>query len=216
VPDVHGFLTGIRRNLKPGAVGLVEVPSLEKALLDRRFYDFFPDHVNYFSVRTLRLALETNGFEVLELRQDMFDEYLTAYVRRFEHPALDEIAATVHSLGDDLRQYIADCHAAGLKVAVWGAGGKGLSVMASASIANVDLLVDSDPVKQGLVTPVTHLHVASPSALAHHGIGAVIITAMAYKNEILRNLREDLSFRGEIVVLGHRLERIPPVTTSPS
>lgn len=41
VPDIHGFLTGIRLNLKPGAVGLIEVPSLEKALSDRRFYDFF-------------------------------------------------------------------------------------------------------------------------------------------------------------------------------
>jgi SAM-dependent methyltransferase len=210
VPDIHGFLTGIRRNLKPGAVGLVEVPSLEKALKDRRFYDFFPDHVNYFSVRTLRLALETNGFNVLEVRHDMFDEYIIAYVRRFEHPVLDEIAATVSSLGDDLRRYVADCHSAGRKVAIWGAGGKGLSVMASAGISEVDLLVDSDPIKQGLVTPVTHLHVEPPEAIAQHNIDAVIVTAMAYKNEILRTLREDLGFRGEIVVLGHNLERIAP------
>jgi SAM-dependent methyltransferase len=214
VPDIHGFLTGIRRNLKPGAAGLVEVPSLEKALADRRFYDFFPDHVNYFSARTLRLALETNGFEVLEVRQDMFDEYIVAYVRRFEHPALDDIAATVHLLGDDLRRYVADCHAASRKVAIWGAGGKGLSVMASAGISDVDLLVDSDPVKQGLVAPVTHLRVEPPQALARHGIDAVIVTARAYKNEILRTLREDLGFRGEIAVLGHRLERFAPATSA--
>lgn len=213
VPDIHGFLTGIRRNLKPGAAGLVEVPSLEKALADRRFYDFFPDHVNYFSSRTLRLALEMNGFEVLKVRHDMFDEYIVAYVRRFEHPSLDEIAATVHSLGDELRRYVADCHAKGRKVAIWGAGGKGLSVMASAGIADVDLLVDSDPVKQGLVAPVTHLRVESPDALARHGIDAVIVTAMAYKNEILRNLRDDLGFRGEIAVLGHRLEQVAPATS---
>ena len=31
VPDINGFLAGIRRNLKPGAPGLVEVPSLDKA-----------------------------------------------------------------------------------------------------------------------------------------------------------------------------------------
>lgn len=213
VPDIHGFLTGIRRNLKPGAAGLVEVPSLEKALADRRFYDFFPDHVNYFSSRTLRLALEMHGFEVLEVRHDMFDEYIVAYVRRFEHPSLDSIAATVHSLGDDLRRYVADCHASGRKVAIWGAGGKGLSVMASAGIADVDLLVDSDPVKQGMLAPVTHLRVEPPEALARHGIDAVIVTAMAYKNEILRNLREDLGFRGEVAVLGHRLERVAPATS---
>ncbi|NWO96054.1 class I SAM-dependent methyltransferase, partial [Escherichia coli] len=32
VPDINDFLIGIRRNLKPGAYGLIEVPSLEKAL----------------------------------------------------------------------------------------------------------------------------------------------------------------------------------------
>jgi SAM-dependent methyltransferase len=214
VPDIHGFLTGIRRNLKAGAAGLVEVPSLEKTLADRRFYDFFPDHVNYFSARTLRVALETNGFEVLEVRQEMFDEYIVAYVRRFDPPPLDDIASTVHSLGDDLRRYVVDCHATGRKVAVWGAGGKGLSVMASADIADVDLLVDSDPVKQGMLTPVTHLRVEAPQALARHGIDAVIVTAMAYKNEILRTLREDLGFRGEITVLGHRLERVAPAIST--
>ncbi|WP_163540404.1 methyltransferase domain-containing protein, partial [Klebsiella pneumoniae] len=52
VPDINDFLIGIRRNLKPGAYGLIEVPSLEKALEDRRFYDFFPDHLNYFSLET--------------------------------------------------------------------------------------------------------------------------------------------------------------------
>jgi hypothetical protein len=36
---------------------------------------------------------------------------------------------------------------------------------------------------------------------------------MAYKNEILRNLREDLGFRGEVAVLGHRLERVAPATS---
>ena len=207
VPDIHGFLTGIRRNLKPNAVGLVEVPSLEKALADRRFYDFFPDHVNYFSARTLRLALELNGFEVLEVRQDMYDEYIVAYVRRFEHPSLLDIASTVHSLGNDLRTYIDECRALGRKVAMWGAGGKGLSLMASAGISDVDLLVDSDPVKQGLFAPITHLRVEPPEALTQQDIYTVIVTAMAYKNEILQSLREELKFRGEIVFLGHSLER---------
>ena len=82
VPDIHDFLAGINANLEVGAVGLVEVPSLEKALQDRRYYDFFPDHVNYFSSRTLRIALELNGFEVVDVVHDMFDEYITATVMR--------------------------------------------------------------------------------------------------------------------------------------
>jgi SAM-dependent methyltransferase len=206
VPDINGFLTGIRRNLKPGAAGLVEVPSLDKALADRRYYDFFPDHVNYFSARTLRLALEMNGFEVLDVHHDMFDEYVVACVREAAHPDLADIAATVDTLGRELRDFIEGHRARGEKVAVWGAGGKGLVALAAAGIVDVDLLVDSDPNKLGLLTPVTHLEVRSPEALRDAGCAAIIVTAMAYKAEITRTLIEDLGFQGRIAYLGHHLD----------
>jgi SAM-dependent methyltransferase len=75
VDNIAEFLTGIRENLQPGAVGIIEVPRLEKALEDRRFYDFFPDHVNYFSLDTLSTTVSLHGFEVLESRPTMNDEY---------------------------------------------------------------------------------------------------------------------------------------------
>lgn len=208
VPDIHDVLAGIRRNLKPGAIGLVEVPSLEKAISDARFYDFFSDHVNYFSFATLRLALSMHGFDVLDVRQEMFDEYDTAIVRYVPVPSLSGIQRTVDTLGQQLRNFVADQRAAGRKVAIWGAGGKGLSVLASAGITDVDLLVDSDPNKQGLFTPVSHLRVQAPSTLPVSDIGAVVITALAYRHEVERSLREALGFRGVIALLGQQLEVI--------
>ncbi|WP_239489505.1 class I SAM-dependent methyltransferase [Luteitalea sp. TBR-22] len=206
VPDIHGVLAGIRRNLRPGAVGLIEVPSLEKALADARFYDFFSDHVNYFSFATLRLAAEMHGFEVLEVRQDMHDEYDTAIVRHVAAADLSGVQRAVNDLAGQLRAFITAQRAAGRAVAIWGAGGKGLSVLASSGISDVDLLVDSDPNKHGFYTPVSHLLVEPPSVLASRGIGAVVVTAMAYRAEVLRTLREDLGFRGVVALLGEQLE----------
>jgi SAM-dependent methyltransferase len=213
VADIHGFLAGIRRNLKPDAVGLVEVPSLDKLLADCRYYDFFPDHVNYFSARTLRLALEMNGFEVMEVRHDMFDEYVVAYLRNRALPDLADVAGTATTLGEELREFIRGIQSRGEKVAVWGAGGKGLASLAAGGIAQVDLLVDSDRNKQGLFTPVTHLEVKPPDALRGGDVAAVIVTAMAYKDEITRMLREDLRFSGAIAYLGRRLEVSHPVAS---
>ena len=210
VSDIHGFLTGIRLNLKPDAVGLIEVPSLEKALSDRRFYDFFPDHVNYFSLRTLRLALEMNGFDVVNLQHDMFDEYNVALVKVAQHPSLDQVAENVDSLGNELREFISRYRSRGGKVAIWGAGGKGLSIMAAAGIKYIDLLVDSDLHKQGLFTPVSHLKVESPSVLAKARFAAIVITAMAYRKEIEHTLRNDYRFQGDIAILGHHLELSHP------
>jgi SAM-dependent methyltransferase len=206
VPDIHDFLTGIRRNLVTGAHGLVEVPSLEKALEDRRYYDFFTDHVNYFSRDTLRLALSLNGFEVLETYPDMYDEYNVALVRAIDPPDLSGIQQASRELAADLREFVQQRHARGQRVAVWGAGGKGLSVLASAGIESLDLLVDSDPGKQGRYTPVSHFLVHAPTVANLGTVDAIVITAMAYRKEIEALLRSEYGFKGTVAVLGHRLE----------
>ena len=206
VSDIHGFLRGVYLNLSPGGVGLIEVPSLEKLLIDRGYYNFFSDHVNYFSMPTLRLALEMNGFDVLAAWRDMFDEYNIVTVIRRELPDLQSVYMNSILLGNDIRNTIDEQQRAGKKIAMWGVGGKGLSIMANAGIHDVDLLVDSDPLKQGLFTPVSRLLVSPPAAIKTVGVDTVIITAMAFRYEIERTLREELNFAGEVLVIGNRLQ----------
>lgn len=71
--------------------------------------------MNYFSLRTLRLALEINGFDVVDLQHDMFDEYNVALVKVAENPSLDQVGTTVNSLGKELREFIARYRAQGKK-----------------------------------------------------------------------------------------------------
>lgn len=208
VPDVNDFLVGIRRNLKRGAHGLIEVPSLEKALQDRRFYDFFPDHLNYFSQKTLALACRLNGFDVLETFPGMYGEYNVALVVNEGQDDFEPVQRGVEALCSDIRAFIERNRASAHVVAVWGAGAKGLSVLAAADIHDVDILVDGDPHKQGLITPVSHLKVRSPGDLREFREGAILITAMAYRHEIEHILLDEIGFVGEIAVLGERLEII--------
>lgn len=206
IPEIHSFLTGIRRNLHDNAVGLIEVPSLEKALEDRRYYDFFTDHVNYFSLDTLTYALNLNGFEVIDAFHDMFDEYNVAIVRNKRLADLQNIQLQADVLANDLKDFVKYQHLQQRKVGVWGAGGKGLSVLASAENIKIDALFDSDEGKQGRYTPVSHFLVQKPTAFNINEMSAIIITAMAYRLEIENILRNDFGFIGEIAVLGHRLE----------
>ena len=206
VPDVNDFLTGIRRNLQPGAYGLIEVPSLEKALQDRRFYDFFPDHLNYFSLDTLRFACRLNGFDVIDAYHGMYGEYNIALVINRARDDFSPVQQCVENLSSDIREFIARNRAEGRLVAVWGAGAKGLSVLAAAEISDVDILVDGDPHKRGLITPVSHLQVREPDELRGHPHAAILITAMAYRHEIEKTLLEEYGFRGELAILAERLE----------
>jgi SAM-dependent methyltransferase len=212
VPDPNDFLRALRECLTPDGVGLVEVPSLEQALERGRFYDFFPDHVNYFSAGTLARALETNGFHVCEVSRGMNGEYLEAWVRADTGRDLSSLRRAVDSTTADLRAFLDGWAAAGRRVAVWGSGAKGLTTLAVAEVdaSRVAYVVDADPYKVGRFTPVSHLPIVPPSHLAAEPVDAVVVTALAYRDEIVATLRDELGFGGTIAVLGPRLELLEP------
>jgi SAM-dependent methyltransferase len=210
VDDIRDFLLTVRANLAPASVGLVEVPNLDKLAVDKRFFDFIPEHVNYFSPRTLRLALELAGFDVLAVEPVDNAESLRALVRWPGLPGFDGLAQRAVSLRADIARFVARCGAEGKRVAAWGAGGKGLSMLAVADLEGISLLVDADPGKLGLFTPASHLRVESPAELAAQGIGAIIVMAPAYEREIAARLRDELGFQGDIVLAGRAFELFRP------
>lgn len=206
IDNIHEFLQGIRLSLTKDAVGLIEVPSLEQSIENGRFYDFFPDHVNYFSVRTLRYALERNGFLVLDIQRGMNGEYLQAYVKVDSLIDQSNLQESVNTLTQDIHQLLSQADKDGKKVAIWGAGAKGLSSLAISKVFNVEYVIDSDSYKHGLFTPVTHLPIVPPQKLLENPVDIIIITAMAYLDEIVKELRENFHFKGTIVSLGNNLK----------
>ena len=198
VDDIHGFFLGIHTNTTAGAWGIIEVPRLEKAHQDLRFYDFFPDHVNYFSLDTLRSVCETHGFEVHELSTGMDDEYNIAIVRKRAPQRWQEMHRHRETLVRDLENLIVATPGG---VAIWGAGAKGLSIMAAMRNNNIAMMVDSDPNKIGRYTPVSEQLVRDPADLMAGDVGAVVITAVAYQDRILAKLRA-MDFSGSIYFIG--------------
>jgi hypothetical protein len=205
VPDPIDFLSTIRASLTADGVALVEVPSLEQALERGRFFDFFPDHLNYFSVGTLARALERSGFLVVEITRGMGGEYLQALVRVDAGRDAAALDSTRGAIVRDLRALGQRCSDAGLRLGVWGAGAKGLSVLAATQARGVSLLVDSDPNKQGRYTPGSGLLVEPVERLASAPVDVVVVTAMAYIDEIVGQLRHDVGFTGPVYRLGDGL-----------
>lgn len=208
VPDPNDFLLGIRSTLAHDAVGLVEVPSLEQAVERQRFYDFFRDHVSYFSAHTLRLVLERNGFDVLDISRGMNGEYLVAFVRIIPSLNLDPMRSAIFATRTGIHDFVETLCAQAKRVAFWGAGGKGIAVLAITGVKNVAYVIDSDPFKQGHFTPVSHLLVMAPSALKTDPVDAVVVTALAYRYEIINQLQQELRFSGIIAVLSDEGLRI--------
>lgn len=208
VLDLRGFLAGLRASIVADGAGLIEVPSFEQTLENGRFFDLFPDHVNYFTDRTLRLACELAGLAVTWLTRGMNGEYLVAWVQHALFPDAQSLEDAVRRTCTALAEFVAQQRSLGRRVAAWGAGGKGLTTLAAAQVAGLEYVIDSDPHKVGRLTPVSHLRVVPPETLKHEPVDAIVLTALAYREEIIRQCRELLGFRGTIAVLGPTLELV--------
>jgi 2-polyprenyl-3-methyl-5-hydroxy-6-metoxy-1,4-benzoquinol methylase len=203
IPDLNDFLIGIRRSLTANAVGLIEVPNLEQSLSGQRFYDFFTEHLNYFTENTLRFALEKNGLKVMEIVRSMNNEYLEATVMIAEPLTLPTLQKSSDSLLTSLRKLLSENKSKGLKTAVWGAGIKGVTTLALLKSADIEYVIDSAPDKRNLYTPVSNLRVIHPEDISSQPVDVIIISAVMYLDEIVNQIRSTpLLFCGDIYYFG--------------
>jgi SAM-dependent methyltransferase len=208
VEDMRDFLLTIRLNLRVGGVGLIEVPNLSILAQQERFFDFIPEHVNYFTPNTLGLALQFSGFSVVDVVEVQDGESLRAIVKWEGHESYSRLPARIETLREQLDNFLDICDSENKTVAIWGAGGKGLSMMAVCNLSRIKLLVDSDAGKIGRYTPIKHIRVEAPAALKENKIDVVVVMAPVYEKEIARRLVKELQFAGEIVLAGRGFETL--------
>lgn len=192
IPDPNVFLQGICYNMKEGAVGLIEVPNMDMILKNALFSEIIADHLMYFTEKTLRVLIEKNGFEVLECKAVWHDYCLAAIVKKRVPVQLHDFYRRQDSVTRELHNFINMCHAHGKKVAVWGAGHQALAVIALSGIKRkIEFIADSAVFKQNKYTPGTHVPVVEPAEIHKQDIGAVIVMAASYSDEVLAVIRKD-------------------------
>ena len=195
------FLRGIRNNIRDNAVGMITVPAWEQILEQRRYYDLIADHLCYFSERTLRLALEMNGFTVIKIERDWGGEDLVAFVRAASACNIDILGPGRERVLQACEQFFNEAAGRGRVVAVWGASQQAVTVLALKSWNCIRYVVDSAAYKQGRFTPVSHLPIVGPQQLARDSVDDVLVIAPRFTDEIIEQLRGTLKFRGRVAVL---------------
>lgn len=189
MPDLNGVLKGICNNLAPEAVGLVEVPNFDMILKKNLFSEFIGDHLFYFTRDTLGLALQLNGFEVLDCQPVWQDYILSAVVTKRARADVTAYALHQQKIQNDLESYLHRFPEG--KVAVWGAGHQALALLALCRLeGRIRYVVDSAPFKQGKYTPATHVCIVSPERLEQDPVEAVIVMAAAYSDEVAGIIRK--------------------------
>lgn len=216
LPDPVDVLVGIRHMLRPGAVGLIEVPNGFRSLREGRFYEFFPDHVQYYSANSLAGLASQAGLNVIEVREAFGGDYLELWLRH-EPAAAAGFPALIERrqrILDALARAVDTLHAEGhAPVMIWGAGAKTLSIWSAAAARfrdGIRAVIDSDPHKQGRFMPNSAVPVLAPSAAVPLEPRAVLVLALSYREEIARQVREGLPSVQRILTVGDSGEIVSP------
>lgn len=197
VPEPIDFLTNLRRILKPDGVILIEVPNFEKALRENRYYDMFPDHLSYFTKESLTAAMLISGYKDVEIEYGMDEEFIYAFAKN-NNVSNSELVLSVKQISVDFNKVNKDFK----NVVIWGAGGKGISALGSQEdVSKIKYVVDSDPFKQNKFLPSSGLLVKAPDDLFNdETVDLLIITNLAYTDEIIKILREN-RFSKQVMLL---------------
>lgn len=201
IPNPNEFLKNIHSVCKENAIGLIELPNYEKMISEKRYFEFFREHVVYYSGDTLAHVLNNNGFELLKYYTVMNEEYLVAVVKRISDKTRSKyFEDSFEMINSHLNKMIDEATQTGDKVAFWGASGGGVSLINYANISSdkVECIFDSDPNKWNRYTFGTAMKISKPSVEQISNLKNIIILSPTYEKEITAALRENFKFKGRI------------------
>ena len=227
VPRPVEFLRTVRQTLRrPDAQVFFETPCVEWILTNDTVWDFCFEHCSYFSAGSLAHAFARAGFALDGVTHVFVGQYLWAEARPAANvrPATtatriadlaNRYAAREAAVVQDLRDRIGDLSRRG-PVAIWGAGGKGVTL---ASLVDPDAtllacIIDINPKKQGKYLPGSAHPIVGPADLARLGIRTALLTNPNYFEENSRIVR-DAGLDVELVDL-MRSNDVPVALTVPA
>jgi SAM-dependent methyltransferase len=209
VPDLNGFVEGIRIVLQDGGVAVIEAPYV-KDLIDRCEFDtIYHEHLCYFSVSALVPLFERHGLtlervEHLAIHGGSLRLFVGAgveagdsvrtYLEDERRAGLTEVdyyldfAARVRAIQRDLLATVRGLKESGSRIAGYGAAAKGTILLNSTGIGAdlIDFVVDRNVHKQGRLVPGVRIPIDDPSRLESEMPDYVLVLAWNFKDEIMR------------------------------
>ena len=213
VGDPASLIAGIRAAVEAGTRMYSEVPNAAFILKDLSLWDVIYEHCTYFTYESLRRLLTVNGFEVTDAFTGFGSQFLgmeSIAGATFDPPPADlaELSSMVDLFGEEYRdrvayweQRLSDWNGEDKRVALWGAGSKGVTFLNLVKgAADISAVVDINPRKRGKHIPGTGQQVLEPDDLGPLGIEVVLVMNPLYRDEIAARLAE-LEIDAELEVI---------------
>jgi 2-polyprenyl-3-methyl-5-hydroxy-6-metoxy-1,4-benzoquinol methylase len=225
VPEIHGFVKGLKSLLASGGAVAIEAPYLIDFVEKNEFDTVYHEHYSYLSVRSMSYLFKQYDMEVFDVERVAIHGGSIIYF--IGHKGAHAISANVQqlisseiakgldrketfiafaqrteALKSDMIKVLNDLKAAGKRVAAYGAPAKGNTLLNYFGISTdlVAYTVDKSPYKQNLYTPGMHLPVYHPDRLSRDMPDYVLLLAWNFADEIFEQQAEYLRRGGKFIL----------------
>lgn len=164
------------------------------------YFDVNMEHINYFSVNSLAFILTKCGFSIISIEEVLGGAHIAAYVKK-EDKRLRGFEIKKENDIEEFKNVTKKYK----MVSIWGAGIKGRSYIqgvVTAAGEKVRYIFDNNNVLDGLYVGNCNIPIVLPTEKKINQSDAIIITALEYRDEITKMLRETYKYRGEILDIG--------------
>lgn len=224
VPDINGFIKGIKNLLKPHGYAVIEVPYFLDLVENLEFDTIYHEHVFYFSVKPLKLAFEMFGLEIFNIEKiAIHGGTLRLFVGHFGsnivQPIIDDMIQKeeslklysvdtfinfmrkINNLKNNLINLLKNIKKEGGKIAAYGASAKGTTLLNYFGINKnyLDFVVDRSSVKHGLFTPGTNLEIKTPDAFIAEKVSHALLLVWNFADEIIEQQQEFINSNGKFI-----------------
>lgn len=241
VPDINDFVAGIKMILAPAGVLTLEFPHVARLIEHAQFDTIYHEHFSYFSLTTIEVLARRHDLVIFDVEElPTHGGSLRVYLAHAGGPhaaservkslmdfeiarglrdlaTYDGFTAKVEKVKRDLLAFLIDCAEKGLKVAGYGAPGKGNTLLNYCGIGPdlISFTVDRNPYKWGRFTPGRQIPIRPVEAIDEERPDIIVILPWNLRKEITEQLRHVGDWGAKLVVPIPKLEIIDPKEEAP-